>query len=276
MASVSRAADRATGAAWPSKKSEVALQMIRQGSRSSLGLTAPVQRRPSKRSESAGAVVGRNCGKMHVGDIAASFQSYGSLLQVERLQAGFPTKSQWATISAALWLPASRHSLRSAASRPPRVIKASRARREELGMTQAAVSYQIKVLEDRVGGPLFLRGARGVTLTDDGRPLAPAVGEAFRAAPGGVRALSETADAILADHRARDLRDELARAEARRLPARSIPEIAVRLDATKRWSISRARISTSAFAAGAAAGRASWRTELFAGRLHTDAEPAPP
>ena len=34
---------------------------------------------------------------------------------------------------------------------------------EELGMTQAAVSYQIKVLEDRVGEPLFLRGARGVT-----------------------------------------------------------------------------------------------------------------
>ena len=30
---------------------------------------------------------------------------------------------------------------------------------EELGMTQAAVSYQIKILEDRVGEPLFLRGA---------------------------------------------------------------------------------------------------------------------
>ena len=39
---------------------------------------------------------------------------------------------------------------------------------EELGMTQAAVSYQIKVLEDRVGSPLFLRNARGVELTDAG------------------------------------------------------------------------------------------------------------
>ena len=29
---------------------------------------------------------------------------------------------------------------------------------EELGMTQAAVSYQIKMLEDRVGSSLFLRG----------------------------------------------------------------------------------------------------------------------
>ena len=27
----------------------------------------------------------------------------------------------------------------------------------ELGMTQAAISYQVKLLEDRVGAPLFLR-----------------------------------------------------------------------------------------------------------------------
>lgn len=39
---------------------------------------------------------------------------------------------------------------------------------EELGMTQAAVSYQIKILEERVGGALFLRNARGVDLTDIG------------------------------------------------------------------------------------------------------------
>ena len=39
---------------------------------------------------------------------------------------------------------------------------------EELGMTQAAVSYQIKVLEERVGAPLFLRGRRQISLTADG------------------------------------------------------------------------------------------------------------
>lgn len=39
---------------------------------------------------------------------------------------------------------------------------------DELAMTQAAVSYQIKVLEDRIGGPLFERGPRGVTLTARG------------------------------------------------------------------------------------------------------------
>ena len=50
---------------------------------------------------------------------------------------------------------------------------------EELGMTQAAVSYQIKLLEDRLGAPLFLRQPRQVVLTELGRSLAPAVGEAF-------------------------------------------------------------------------------------------------
>ena len=49
----------------------------------------------------------------------------------------------------------------------------------ELGMTQAAVSYQIKVLEDRVGMPLFSRRARGVTLTPDGAQLAERAGEAL-------------------------------------------------------------------------------------------------
>lgn len=49
----------------------------------------------------------------------------------------------------------------------------------ELGMTQAAVSYQIKVLEDRVGAPLFLRRPRQIVLTDVGQRLAPAVADAF-------------------------------------------------------------------------------------------------
>lgn len=50
---------------------------------------------------------------------------------------------------------------------------------EELGMTQAAVSYQIKVIEDRVGTPLFVRRPRQVVLTETGRRLAPAVSDAF-------------------------------------------------------------------------------------------------
>src|SRR5690242_21850626 len=42
----------------------------------------------------------------------------------------------------------------------------------ELGMTQAAVSYQIRLLEERLGVPLFLRSKRRVTLTDAGRRVA--------------------------------------------------------------------------------------------------------
>ena len=51
---------------------------------------------------------------------------------------------------------------------------------QELAMTQAAVSYQIKVLEERVGAPLFLRKPRQVELTETGRALSAASTEALR------------------------------------------------------------------------------------------------
>jgi LysR family glycine cleavage system transcriptional activator len=50
---------------------------------------------------------------------------------------------------------------------------------KELGMTQAAASYQIKLLEERIGAPLFLRRPRQIELTGPGQRLAPAVSEAF-------------------------------------------------------------------------------------------------
>ena len=49
----------------------------------------------------------------------------------------------------------------------------------ELGMTQAAVSYQIKLLEERLGTPLFLRRPRALALTEAGQWLAPRTSEAF-------------------------------------------------------------------------------------------------
>jgi LysR family glycine cleavage system transcriptional activator len=49
----------------------------------------------------------------------------------------------------------------------------------ELGMTQAAVSYQIKLLEERVGTALFERSGRGVALTPMGQRIAPMVSTAF-------------------------------------------------------------------------------------------------
>jgi LysR family glycine cleavage system transcriptional activator len=49
----------------------------------------------------------------------------------------------------------------------------------ELGMTQAAVSYQIRLLEERLGAPLFRREKRRVVLTEAGRRVAPQIGQAF-------------------------------------------------------------------------------------------------
>lgn len=49
----------------------------------------------------------------------------------------------------------------------------------DLGMTQAGVSYQIRLLEDRLGGPLFLRKPRGIELTALGARLAGPTRDAF-------------------------------------------------------------------------------------------------
>jgi LysR family transcriptional regulator of beta-lactamase len=50
---------------------------------------------------------------------------------------------------------------------------------DELCVTQAAVSHQVKQLEDHVGRPLFRRTARGLVLTDEGARLAPTVADSF-------------------------------------------------------------------------------------------------
>ena len=52
---------------------------------------------------------------------------------------------------------------------------------EELGMTQSAASYQIKVLEERAGTPLFIRKTRQIALTEAGQQLAPHATGAFSA-----------------------------------------------------------------------------------------------
>ena len=48
---------------------------------------------------------------------------------------------------------------------------------DELGMTQTAVSYQVKLLEVTLGQTLFLRQPRQVLLSEAGERLAPKVGE---------------------------------------------------------------------------------------------------
>jgi LysR family glycine cleavage system transcriptional activator len=67
----------------------------------------------------------------------------------------------------------------------------------ELGMTQAAVSYQVKLLEERLGAPLFLRSKRRVTLTEAGRRLAPVLTDAFDRIAEGVADLVEEDEGVL-------------------------------------------------------------------------------
>jgi LysR family glycine cleavage system transcriptional activator len=50
---------------------------------------------------------------------------------------------------------------------------------EELAMTQAAVSYQIKMIEDRLGTAMFVRSGRRVALSPAGQRLAPQISAAF-------------------------------------------------------------------------------------------------
>ena len=49
----------------------------------------------------------------------------------------------------------------------------------ELCVTPAALSHQVKALEERLGTPLFKRLPRGLALTDEGQALLPVLREAF-------------------------------------------------------------------------------------------------
>lgn len=50
---------------------------------------------------------------------------------------------------------------------------------DELGLTQSAISQQVRSLETRLGVALFIRKPRGLAITDDGRKLLPKVGSAM-------------------------------------------------------------------------------------------------
>jgi LysR family transcriptional regulator, glycine cleavage system transcriptional activator len=54
-----------------------------------------------------------------------------------------------------------------------------RAASTELGITRSAVSHQVKLLEDRLGVPLFRRDARRAELTTAGQTYFPTVKDAF-------------------------------------------------------------------------------------------------
>ncbi len=71
---------------------------------------------------------------------------------------------------------------------------------EELGMTQTAVSYQIKLLEENIGEPLFVRQPRQVVLTDTGARMLPKVSEGFTLLADAISQARRSGDEILEIH----------------------------------------------------------------------------
>jgi LysR family glycine cleavage system transcriptional activator len=63
---------------------------------------------------------------------------------------------------------------------------------QELFVTQSAVSRQIKTLEERLGVVLFVRGARGIVMTEPGERLYRAVSAALAQMEEAIAALSGT------------------------------------------------------------------------------------
>lgn len=61
---------------------------------------------------------------------------------------------------------------------------------EELHVTQAAVSHQVRALEEELGVQLFNRLSRRVSLTEEGRVLAEAASDAFRRIHTGIKAVA--------------------------------------------------------------------------------------
>jgi LysR family glycine cleavage system transcriptional activator len=67
----------------------------------------------------------------------------------------------------------------------------------ELNMTQSAVSYQIKLLENFVSAPLFVRQARGVILSEKGKAIAPTVQRALGDLAQSFRQVREESNSVL-------------------------------------------------------------------------------
>ena len=65
---------------------------------------------------------------------------------------------------------------------------------DELNVTPAALSFQIKSLEEHFGAPLFRRLNRAVELTEAGAALAPGTSDAFQTLQSAWRAAGRTLD----------------------------------------------------------------------------------
>jgi len=102
---------------------------------------------------------------------------------------------------------------------------------EELAMTQAAVSYQIKLIEERLGTSLFVRNGRRVALSPAGLRLAPQVSSAFDQLDEAFSKVREDESGVLGISAAPGIAASWLGPRLARFQM-SKPDIAVRLQAT--------------------------------------------
>ena len=120
-------------------------------------------------------------------------------------------------------------------------------------MTQAAVSYQIRLLEERLGVPLFARVKGRVSLTDAGRRIAPLVASAFETLDDAFSGLVAEDQALLSISTAQTFATTWL---APRLGAFQMrhPDLAVRLSSDNRL----VDFSTGEYHAAVRVGRGDW------------------
>ena len=99
---------------------------------------------------------------------------------------------------------------------------------DELGLTQAAISYQVRQLEDRVGRPLFVREKGRVRLSDTGRRLLPALTSGFGAIGEAFAALRDEDEDVLGINTAVSFGGTWLSAKIGRFQVR-YPDLAVRI-----------------------------------------------
>lgn len=105
---------------------------------------------------------------------------------------------------------------------------------EELGLTQAGVSYQIRNLEQRVGTVLFVRNGRSMELTPAGEALAPRISQAFISMESAFASLGESEDTVLSIACFQTFATKILAPRLGKFQLEH-PEIAVRLDVSDRF-----------------------------------------
>jgi LysR family glycine cleavage system transcriptional activator len=123
----------------------------------------------------------------------------------------------------------------------------------ELGMTQAAVSYQIRLLEGRLGVPLFARIKGRVSLTDAGRRIAPLVASAFETLDDAFSGLVADDQGLLSISTAQTIATTWLAPRLGDFQVRH-PDLAVRLSSENRL----VDFSTGEFHAAIRVGRGDW------------------